>query len=83
MWVGNSWFKQGSLVKRIIEEDPTRKIPLEKLRLNGKDCAKKDIKGVQRRKFNGGIVLQRTGTSTRFLFSSMVLKWPKSKNKKL
>lgn len=46
MWTGHTWRKQGSLIKRLIEEDPIGKRPRERSKLRWEYCAKKEIKEI-------------------------------------
>lgn len=46
-WIGHVWFKQGSIVKRVVEENPMGKRPLGKSKLRWKDSVKKDVKKIE------------------------------------
>lgn len=46
-WTGHVWFKQGSIVKRVVEEDPMGKRPLGKPKLRWKDSVKKGVKKIE------------------------------------
>jgi len=45
--VGHAWCKQGTLVKRVIEEDPMGKRPLGRPKLRWEDGVKKKVERVE------------------------------------
>jgi len=46
-WAGHAWRKQGTLVKRVIEEDPMGKRPLGRPKLRWEDSVKREIEKIE------------------------------------